>query len=81
MPLENFPSDPVFQCRLSEPSQPFERGRSRSGGEMDERLKLQLQAQTLELLSDGRTYVSVVGVLAPAQFERKRCPCSQMCTK
>jgi tetratricopeptide (TPR) repeat protein len=39
---------------------------------LDERLKLQLQAQTLELLSDGRTYVSVVGVLAPAQFERKR---------
>jgi hypothetical protein len=39
---------------------------------LDERLKLQLQAQTLELLSDGSTYVSVVGVLAPAQFERKR---------
>ena len=54
MPLENFPSDSVFHP-LSEPSQPFERGRSRSGAKLDERLKLQLQAQTLDLLSDGRT--------------------------
>ena len=42
--------------------------------------ELQLQAQALELISDGRTYVSVVGVLAPAQFERKRLS-HQMCTK
>jgi tetratricopeptide (TPR) repeat protein len=38
---------------------------------LDERLKAQLQPQSLDLLSDGRTHVSVVGVLAPAQFERK----------
>lgn len=39
---------------------------------LDERLKAQLQPQSLDLLSDERTHVSIVGVLAPAQFERKR---------
>ena len=39
---------------------------------LDARLKIQLQSQFVDLLSDGRTHVSVVGVFAPIQLERKR---------